>query len=167
MLAVLRRARFRAAAIVLFGGVVGAGWYWFRPERALIDVRVAEAPPDTGATVVARGSFVPVAHEGAGAATLLRLPDGTHLLRFTAFKTLNGPDVRVYLLGADRIEGNVQLRAAGYLDLGALKGNVGDQNYDLPAAVDLTRYRAVAVWCRRFGVNFTTAVLAPPSPSDD
>ncbi|HEX9264600.1 MAG TPA: DM13 domain-containing protein [Candidatus Binatia bacterium] len=46
------------------------------------------------------------------------------------------------------------------MDLGSIKGNIGDQNYDLPAGVDLSKYRAVTVWCKRFGVNFATAPLA-------
>ena len=47
----------------------------------------------------------------------------------------------------------------GFVELGELKGNIGDQNYDLPASVDLARYRAVTVWCKRFSVNFATAPL--------
>jgi hypothetical protein len=48
---------------------------------------------------------------------------------------------------------------AGFIRVADLKGNMGDQNYDLPANVDLNRYRAVTIWCRRFGVNFATAAL--------
>ena len=44
---------------------------------------------------------------------------------------------------------------------GAIKGNVGNQNYDVPTDTDLSKYRAVTIWCRRFGVNFATAPLAP------
>jgi Electron transfer DM13 len=50
---------------------------------------------------------------------------------------------------------------AGFLHLGPLKGNIGDQNYDVPADADLEKHRAVTVWCRRFGVNFGTAPLFP------
>ena len=42
---------------------------------------------------------------------------------------------------------------AGFVELGALKGNEGDQNYDIPASVDLEKYRAVTIWCHRFNVN--------------
>jgi len=41
-----------------------------------------------------------------------------------------------------------------------LKGNKGDQNYVLPASADLGKYRAVTIWCARFGVNFGTAPLS-------
>jgi hypothetical protein len=51
------------------------------------------------------------------------------------------------------------VRAAGFVTLGVLKGNVGNQAYPVPADVDLARFRAVTVWCRRFGVNFATAPL--------
>ena len=54
---------------------------------------------------------------------------------------------------------NDTVTKAGFIDLGSIKGNIGDQNYDLPAGVDLSKYRAVTVWCKRFGVNFATAPL--------
>ncbi len=46
-----------------------------------------------------------------------------------------------------------------FCGLGALKGNIGDQNYELPANVNLDKYQSVTIWCRRFGVNFGTAPL--------
>jgi hypothetical protein len=49
------------------------------------------------------------------------------------------------------------------VELGKLKGNQGDQNYDIPADLELDKYRAVTIWCRRFGVNFGTAPLTPAS----
>jgi hypothetical protein len=58
---------------------------------------------------------------------------------------------------------NETVTKAGFITLGALKGNIGDQNYDLPADVDLAKYRSVSVWCRRFSVNFATAPLAAPA----
>jgi hypothetical protein len=51
------------------------------------------------------------------------------------------------------------VKNAGFVELGSLKGNIGDQNYDVPANVDLNKYRAVTIWCARFGVNFGTAPL--------
>jgi hypothetical protein len=55
------------------------------------------------------------------------------------------------------------VKNAGYVEVGKLKGNVGDQNYDLPAGVDLNKYKAVTIWCNRFSVNFATAPLGFPS----
>lgn len=147
--------------IVLLAALLGvAGWYAFRPERAFIDAPVSEAAPSGAMTLVASGRFTPREHEGAGEARIYRQAGGAHVLRFSSFRTLNGPDVRVYLIGASDVRnGRKALDAAGYLDLGALKGNVGDQNYDIPVSTDLSRYGAVTVWCRRFSVNFTTAAL--------
>lgn len=54
-----------------------------------------------------------------------------------------------------------EMCSRGFINLGAMKGNVGDQNYDLTPGVDLTTYRAVSVWCRRFAVNFGAAPLGP------
>ncbi len=137
-------------------------WYVFRPERAFLDTRVSEAAPVDSTLVLLRGEFAPRAHEGQGRAEVLQLAGGRRLLRFTAFETLNGPDLQVYLLGSADAAGRRDLDAHGFLSLGALKGNAGDQNYDIPADADLSKYRAVSVWCRRFGVNFATAPLAPP-----
>ncbi|MEO7476399.1 MAG: DM13 domain-containing protein, partial [Gemmatimonadales bacterium] len=79
------------------------------------------------------------------------------------FATSNGPDVRVYLVAAGDATDNETVTKAGYVELGKLKGNEGDQNYDVPADLDLTKYRAVTIWCHRFGVNFATAPLTPAS----
>ncbi len=155
-----RRPVLFAAALV----VAVVAWYVFRPERAFLDTRVSEAAPADSATVLLRGVFAPRAHEGRGLAEVLQLADGRLILRFTAFETLNGPDLQVYLLGSADAAGRGDLDAHGFLSLGALKGNAGDQNYEIPAGADLSQYGAVSVWCRRFGVNFTTAQLAPPTP---
>ena len=60
---------------------------------------------------------------------------------------------------------NAMVKQAGFLNIAPLKGNVGDQNYELPANTDLSKYRAVTIWCQRFGVNFATAPLMPASSS--
>jgi hypothetical protein len=108
---------------------------------------------------LASGRFHSNAHTTSGLATVYRLPDGGRVLRLTQFTTSNGPDVRVYLVAAGDVQGEAAAKQAGFVDLGALKGNVGDQNYDLPADLDLTKYRAVSIWCRRFSVNFGAAPL--------
>ena len=113
---------------------------------------------------VTSGRFHKNAHETTGAATIYRLADGRLVLRLTEFATSNGPDVRVYLVAADDVPDEAAAKLAGFVDLGALKGNIGNQNYDVPAGLDLSRYRAVSIWCRRFSVNFGAAPLvATPS----
>jgi hypothetical protein len=42
-----------------------------------------------------------------------------------------------------------------------IKGNVGDQNYMLPSDLNMAKYRAVSIWCKRFSVNFVAAALEP------
>jgi hypothetical protein len=118
----------------------------------------SSAPSST----LAKGTFHSVAHEGTGDATVYQLADGQRVLRLTNFTTSNGPQLRLYLVAADDATDNDVVKKAGFLDLGALKGNEGDQNYTVPAGADLGKYKAVTVWCARFGVNFTTAPLTRP-----
>ena len=138
-------------------------WAAFRPERLFINAKVNESLPNTTSTtsgaILASGSFHDVAHKGAGTATVYQYPDGKRVLRFTNFETSNGPDVHVYLVAANDATDSDMVKKAGFLEIGSLKGNVGDQNYDLPGDIDLGKYRAVTIWCQRFGVNFATAPL--------
>lgn len=147
-----------AVLFVAFGG-----WYAFRPERLFINVKVNEQFPTASAAaqpaVLATGGFHGVAHETKGVATVYQLPDGKKTLRLSDFMTSNGPDVQVYLVAAADANDNDTVTRAGFVPVGALKGNVGDQNYELPGDIDLSKYKAVTIWCRRFGVNFATAPL--------
>lgn len=152
----------RRLFLLLLAAALLGGWYLFRPERAFLDRRVSEAPPPTGATAVRRGEFQALAHEGSGHAEIWRTPDGGLILRLSAFRTSDGPDLRVYLVGRPGLDGTGGLRAAGYLDLGGLRGNTGDQTYAIPAGTDLDRLPVVSIWCRRFGVNFTEATTVAP-----
>jgi hypothetical protein len=146
--------------------VVGIAWYLFRPELLFINAAVNEAFPAASATleplILAQGSFHSVAHSSRGKATVYELPDGKRWLRFTEFETSNGPDLHVYLVAAADATDSQTVTQAGFVTLGPLKGNLGDQNYELPANVDLSQYQAVTIWCRRFSVNFATAPLAAP-----
>lgn len=149
-----------AAVVVLF-----VAWYAFRPERLIVNRRVQEKFPaaETSSNVqaVESGSFHSILHPTQGTATIYRTGDGSHVLRFTNFSTSNGPDVHVYMVAADDANDAATVLHAGFIDLGVIKGNVGDQNYTLGSDVDLSKYRAVSVWCKRFSVNFGTAPLAP------
>jgi electron transfer DM13 len=160
--------RVVVAALAVLGGV---GWYLFRPELLFVNKHVneeltstaaAQTGAATGPVALAAGSFHSVAHETRGTATVLEV-DGKRVLRLTDFATSNGPDVRVYLVAAGDASDNEAVTRAGFVELGKLKGNQGDQNYDVPAGLDLNQYRAVTIWCARFGVNFATAPLTPAS----
>jgi hypothetical protein len=93
--------------------------------------------------------------------------DGTRILRLTSFSTSNGPDVHVYVVAADDAKDVVTVEKAGFVDLGVIKGNIGDQNYTLDSDLDLAKYCAVSIWCKRFSVNFGAAALRPAQTSQN
>jgi len=155
-------------AVVAVVAVVG--WYLFRPERLFTNVKVNESLPETGSAqassrALVTGAFHDGAHKTSGTASVYQLAEGKQVLRLTSFETSNGPDVHVYLVAAADALDNETVTKAGFLELGSLKGNQGDQNYDLPAGVDLNKYKAVTIWCKRFSVNFGTAPLMQSSMS--
>ncbi len=152
----------------VIGGTVAAlalvgAWYWFRPERLWIDERVDESlvtsASESTPIVEATGRFHGVAHETRGQVAVLRRANGERILRFTDFSTSNGPDVRVLLVATVDANDNAAVASARTLEIAPLKGNVGDQNYALPADADLDVDRSVVIWCHRFGVNFAAAPL--------
>src|SRR5262245_20839707 len=120
-------------------------WYAFRPELLFINHTVAESlPMDAKANPpakVAQGMFHSVAHETMGDASIYRATDGKQCLRLTNFRTSNGPDVVVYLVAADDARDDATVKGADPINLGSMKGNVGDQNYELPGNIDLAKYR--------------------------
>ena len=162
----------RRTWIIGLAVVAGIAWYAFRPELLFVrksvnerlPVAAAQSPGGTAVnTVLVTGRFNSVAHETRGSATIYKLGGGKRVLRLTEFSTSNGPDVRVYLVAAPNATDNETVTKAGFVELGKLKGTDGDQNYEVPADLDLTRYRAVTIWCKRFSVNFATAPLSPIS----
>ncbi|MEV8634755.1 DM13 domain-containing protein [Streptosporangium sp. NPDC051023] len=115
-----------------------------------------------GPEVLAKGTFVSHEHDTAGRAVLLRLADGSRVLRIENLATSDGPDLRVWLSDQPVVKGSAgwfNLDDGRHLDLGALKGNKGDANYAVPAGADLTGLKTVTVWCRRFSVSFGAAAL--------
>ena len=152
--------RVKVTLLALIIAVAGA-WYAFRPERIFINQKVNEQFPTASAASnqLASGQFHSGAHETKGMATVFQLADGKKTLRLTNFQTSNGPDVHVYLVAAQDAKDNDTVTKAEFVDLGSMKGNIGDQNYELPASADLAKYRAVTIWCKRFSVNFGTAPL--------
>jgi hypothetical protein len=153
---------------------LAVAWYAFRPELLFVNKTVNEELPvaragsismakGTEPMVLAKGDFRGLAHETKGEATVHQLADGNRVLRLTGFETSNGPDVHVYLVAAEVAKDNATVKQAGFLDLGSLKGNKGDQNYEVPADTDLNKYKSVSIWCARFGVNFGAATLGSQS----
>ena len=119
-----------------------------------------EAPPLPEAPALTlAGQFESLAHAGTGTVGVYA-HGGELVLRFeddTAVE--NGPDLNVYLVPTESWTGSVD----GFIDLGDLKGNIGGQNYTVPAGTDLATYRTVVVWCVRFSVGFAAAALTPPA----
>jgi hypothetical protein len=144
-------------------------WYAFRPERLVVNRRVDEAMPAAQGSLqpLVSGQFYSILHPTAGTATIYRTGDGGRVLRFTGFSTSNGPDVHVYMVAADDARDIATVQQAGFIDLGVIKGNVGDQNYTLAGDLDLTKYRAVSIWCKRFSVNFGAAALRPAQTAEN
>ena len=104
------------------------------------------------------GTFRSLDHETSGRATLSRADDGNYYVRLEDFATENGPDLFVYLSTAPpTAEGRAF--AEDFVDLGPLKGNIGNQNYLVPEAIDLEKYQSVVIWCRRFTTPFGAAPL--------
>jgi len=114
---------------------------------------------ETGRQTLATGDFRTVLHPTRGDAAIYRDAGGERILRFTHFRTSNGPDVHIYLVAAGSPANNASVRNSEYVDLGVMKGNAGDQNYVLGPDLDLSKYHSVVVWCKRFSFNFGYASL--------
>jgi hypothetical protein len=168
-------------------GTVGVGyWTGFRDTVVNEDIVVASAraagvareqalsaaapaaPPGTGASAgggssrgaerrpveLASGEFSGAdGHSGTGTATVVQRPGGQRLLTFTRFDVDPGPDVDVYLVAGDGSD------VSDRVELGSLKGNVGDQQYEIPDDANLNRYRTVVLWCKPFTVRIAVAQL--------
>jgi len=142
-------------------GFVAGNAFWYLASPLWIDREVSETLADNVANqVLALGDFTDAdrAHHGTGKVHLIDTGTGK-LIRFTDFKVTNGPDLYVWLVKADGIEDSDDVKASEWVNLGALKGNIGNQNYPLPAGINLADYKSVVVWCRQFGVLFAKAEL--------
>jgi hypothetical protein len=181
---VLTRPLVIAVLVAAVGGV-GFGLYWFQPWKLWQDKTVEEALPGVVATAappagapsykpseqpsatspqtLATGQLISHEHATSGTVQLIRLADGSHVVRLENLDTSNGPDLRVWLTDAPVKEGKAGWHVfddGEYVSLGKLKGNKGSQNYALPRGVDPSSYSSVSIWCDRFDVSFGAAELA-------
>jgi len=98
-------------------------------------------------------------HRGSGQAIIYRAPDGSHLLRLENLDVTNGPRLHVLLaVHEDPMEVS-DIKDNGYHDLGRLKGNIGNQNYEVPDDVDVDAQMSVIIYCKPFSVIFSVAPL--------
>jgi Electron transfer DM13 len=172
-----------AAAVASVG--VAFGLYWFQPWKLWTDDRVDDALPavatavatgpvagpailgpstssttSTAPVLLARGSFVSHEHATSGRASIVRQPDGRRVLALAGLHTSEGPVVKVWLTDRAVTKDGWHVFDDGrYVDLGALKGNLGNQLYPIPDGTDLTGLRSVTIWCDRFDVSFGAAEL--------
>ncbi len=124
-------------------------------------VPIVEVSPSS--RLIAEGSF----QQGDSTYTikgkaLVTEQDGVRTISLTDFDVTNGPDLFVYIVSAANTENTTVKNAVGekrFVNIGALKGNRGNQTYILPAEVELNDQSTVTIWCRRFFRNFGAADL--------
>ena len=144
--------------------ILVAAWWAFRPEKLWVNVKVSEPAPFSSSADLQplyTGLLAGRAHPTSGRASVYQAANGKRDLRLTDFMTSNGPDVHV-VLAQSADESLKQDFVKGRLDsveLGLLKANQGNQNYDLPDSADLSRYDAVVIYCERFHAVFGVAKL--------
>ncbi|MEV0388226.1 DM13 domain-containing protein [Nonomuraea sp. NPDC050643] len=162
----------RLTAIGLGAVVFAFAMYLFQPWRVFTTVVVDEAPPAVTSSEqpasapakriekLASGTFVTHEHKTTGRAAVLRLPDGSRVLRLENLDTSDGPDLRVWLSDQPVTKDWFTFDDGRHLELGHLKGNKGSANYPIPAEADLGTLKSVTIWCRRFSVSFGAAALS-------
>ncbi len=147
--------------LIVIAVIVGSGVI-YAVSPYFTNTTIDEAPPIAGANqemmvqkmMTSSGSFIGVGdgiHDAEGRAFVLLLDDGTKFLRFEDFKATNGPDLYVYL--------STDNQASDFVNLGRLKANMGNQNYEIPSEVNLSKYSNVLIWCKAFSVLFGSAEL--------
>ena len=151
------------AVVVLAGVVYYTGLYTYfirtdiQEELPTPSVSNSAGVPMESSQTLATGNFVEVdfIHKGSGQAKLVKV-NGKNILRLENFNVTSGPDLYVYLSKTTAPTGDIK-SLGDYIDLGLLKGTSGNQNYDINA--DITGYTTAVVWCKRYGVLFTYAVM--------
>jgi hypothetical protein len=121
-----------------------------------------DSPRPPGPALVAEGDFISHEHTTTGTARVIRNPDGTYHLELVDLDTSNGPDLRVWLTDQPVLEGEAGWHVfddGEYIELGHLKGNVGNQVYEFPGGADPGDFTSVSIWCKRFAVSFGAATL--------
>jgi hypothetical protein len=155
--------------------VLGVGLYLFQPWRLLTVRETHEAllvPASTSASTptrapatvaespeeVAAGEWRSLEHATTGKASLIKLPNNAYSVQFASLDTSDGPDLHVYL-SPHASDSSEKTFGQGFTSLGKLKGNRGDQVYEIPAGVDVSAIRSVVIWCQRFSAGFAVAPL--------
>lgn len=157
-------------AVLAVGAVVFQPWLIFVDTEIDDAIPVAVTPttsapgqaPPAGPVVVSRGSLISHEHSTSGTVSVIEQPDGSRVLAIENLDTTTGPDVHVWLSQGEVVEGFAGWRTAAgapHVDLGMIKGNKGDQLYEIPADVDPGDYPSVFLWCVKFSVSFGAAEM--------
>lgn len=151
---------FKIAIPVFVVGFIVGNAFWYLASPLWIDRVVAEAAPISAQPTGRSGMFkdADLAHKGSGKAEVLKT-DGLDILRLTDFKVTNGPALEVWLVEKSNVEKSADVKASKTISLGILKGNIGDQSYQIPAGTDISEYNSAVIWCEQFGVLFASASL--------
>jgi electron transfer DM13 len=157
-------AKYKWILVVVGIPVLVGAWWAFRPEKLFVNQKVNEAVPaglNGEPEALWTGKLEGKVHQTSGRATIYKSADNKQYLRLSDFATSNGPDVHVLLAKSDDKTLDQEIVNGDFdtVELGSLKGNQGDQNYDLPGNVDLEKYQAVVVYCERFHAIFGVAKL--------
>lgn len=151
------------AALVIGYWLASPLWRTERISESLEEIAPqSPAPTSTASTdeanstepikTVSQGNFSGLlGHSAEGRATLIKSGDKYYVRLEDNFRVTNGPDLFVHL--------GKNGEYASEARLGALKGNIGGQNYEVPANIDISNYNEVWIWCRAFAVPFGKAVL--------
>ncbi len=149
--------------VIVAGALIGVAIYYGR--YFFIKTEVSEDIPiemKAASRQVRAGNFTEIdfIHKGSGVAKILESEGGHKLLRFEDFEVTNGPDLYVYLTKNSKPAKD--LKSLGdFVNLGRLKGNVGDQNYEIAGSQNIDGYNTVVIWCRQFGALFSYAAMEP------
>ena len=156
-----RRRGFMIGAVIAGIPLLLLAWWLLSP--LFLNTTVVEGlEAESGQVQVVAGEFAGAdsSHQGSGQVVVYEQPDGSQVLRFENLDVTNGPDLHVILSPVGAVSGRADVMADGYVDLGGLKGNRGDQNYDVPSGVDLSSGEwTVVIYCQPFHVVFATAAL--------
>ena len=136
---------------IVLVAVAGIAYYGLSPLWRTTTLNES-MPVGTTVAITARPIVDTVTHPASGTVSLLQRENET-ILRYENFKTINGPDLKVYL--------STDLEATEFVDLGPLKATEGSVNYSIPSGTDLQKYRYALVWCEQFGVLFNSVDLQP------
>lgn len=182
MTSLARKPAFWVVLILVVAILGSVGLYLFQPWRVFTNRAVDEtlptdsstsAPSQTGGTdepteppagprTLATGKFITHEHDTSGTVKIVELADGKRVLRLENLKTSDGPDLRVWMSDQKVKPGTAGWRVfddGKYVELGPLKGNEGNQNYDIPEGTDIDELSSVTIWCKRFAVSFGAAAL--------